>query len=88
MSYNLCFLASISSINICGLTISFIHGGSMGYPFKNIFDFATAGDWDCVAALERLPALHYSVYFIFSSFGTWVSLWNFETIRGSLMRPK
>ena len=30
---------------------------------------ATAGDWDCVAAVERLPALHYSVDFIFLSFG-------------------
>ena len=39
------------------------------YPFKNIFDFTTAGDWDCVAAVERLPALHYSVDFIFLSFG-------------------
>ena len=39
------------------------------YPFENIFDFTTAGDWDCVAAVERLPALHYSVDFIFSSFG-------------------
>ena len=29
----------------------------------------TSGDWDCVAAIERLPALHYSVYFIFLSFG-------------------
>ena len=38
-------------------------------PFKNIFDFTTAGDWDCVAAVERLPALHYSVDFIFLSFG-------------------
>ena len=35
----------------------------------NIFDFTTAGDWDCVAAVERLPALHYSVSFIFMSFG-------------------
>ena len=34
-----------------------------------IFDFTTAGDWDCVAAVERLPALHYSVDFIFLSFG-------------------
>ena len=42
---------------------------SKGYPFKNIFDFTTAGDWDCVAAVERLPALQYSVYFIFLSFG-------------------
>ena len=38
---------------------------SKGYPLKNIFDFTTAGDWDCVAAVERLPALHYSVDFIF-----------------------
>ena len=37
--------------------------------FKNIFNFTTAGDWDCVAAVERLPALHYSVGFIFLSFG-------------------
>ena len=39
------------------------------YPFKNIFDFTTAGDWNCVAAVERLPVLHYSVDFIFLSFG-------------------
>ena len=39
------------------------------YPCKNIFDFTTAGDWDCVAAVERLRALHYSVDFIFFSFG-------------------
>ena len=39
--------------------------------FKNIIllDFTTAGDWDCVAAVERLHALHYSVDFIFLSFG-------------------
>ena len=37
--------------------------------FKNIFDFTTAGDWDCVAAVKRLPVLHYSVDFIFLSFG-------------------
>ena len=42
---------------------------SKGYPFKNIFDFTTAGDWDCVVAVERLTALHYSVDFIFLSFG-------------------
>ena len=52
------------------------------YPFKNIFDFTTAGDWDCVAAVERLeiPALHYSVDFIFLSFGIMgfiVELWNY-----------
>ena len=37
-------------------------------PFKNIFNFTTAGDWDCVAAVERPPALHYSVDLIFLSF--------------------
>ena len=42
---------------------------SKGYPFKNIFDFITAGDWDCVAAVERLPALYYGVDIIFLSFG-------------------
>ena len=35
----------------------------------NIFDFTTAYDWDCVAAVERLPAIHYIVDFIFLSFG-------------------
>ena len=29
--------------------------------FKVIFDFTTAGDWDCVAVVERLPDLHYSL---------------------------
>ena len=38
-------------------------------PFLEHIDFTTAGDWDCVAAVERLPALHYSVDFIFLSFG-------------------
>ena len=42
---------------------------SKGYPFKNIFHFTTAGDWDCVAAVERLPVLYYSIDFIFLSFG-------------------
>ena len=37
--------------------------------FKNTFDFTTAGDWDYVAVVERLPALHYSAYFLFLSFG-------------------
>ena len=62
--------------------------GSKGYPFKNIFDFTTAGVWDCVAAVERLPALHYSVDLFSCPLGSWVSLWIFETIRGSLMKPK
>ena len=61
---------------------------SKGYPFKNISDFTTAGDWDCVAAVERLPGLHYSVDLFSCPLGSWVSLWNFESIRGSLMTPK
>ena len=35
----------------------------------SIFDFTTAGYWDCVVAVECLPALHYNVDFIFLSFG-------------------
>ena len=50
----------------CDLTTVFV---SKGYPFKNIFDFTTVCDWDCVAAEERLLALHYSVDFIFLSVG-------------------
>ena len=41
-----------------------------------------------MAAVERIPALHYSVDYIFLSFGIMGFLWNFETIRGSLMKPK
>ena len=37
--------------------------------FKNIFDFTTADDWDCVAAVARIHALHSSVDFIILSFG-------------------
>ena len=37
--------------------------------FKNTFDFTTAGDWDHVTVVERLPVLQYSVDFIFLSFG-------------------
>ena len=50
-------------------TCSRSHQYTKDYPFKNMFDFTTAGDWHCVAAVERLPALHYSVDFIFLSFG-------------------
>ena len=55
----------------CTLCLQFFGAvfASKGCPFKNIFDFTTAGDWDCVVAVERLPALHYSVDFIFLSFG-------------------
>ena len=63
-------LASLAQ-EICTLKFQLFGAvfASKGYPFKNIFDFTTAGDWDCVAAVERLPALHYSVDFIFLSFG-------------------
>ena len=82
-------LASLAQ-EICELWFQFFGAvfASKENSFKNIFDFTTAGDWDCVAAVERLPALHYSVDFIFLSFGIMASLWNFETIRGSLMKPK
>ena len=39
------------------------------YIIYVIFVSSTAGDWDCVAAVERLPALHYIVDIIFLSYG-------------------
>ena len=56
--------------------------------FKNTFYFTTAGDWDYVAVVDRLPALHYSVDFIFLSFGIMGFIVELKTIRRSLMRPK
>ena len=52
---------------ICTLWFQFFDAffAPKGYPFKNTFDFTTAGDWGCVAAVEHLPALHYSVEFFF-----------------------
>ena len=41
-----------------------------------------------MAVVERLPALYYSVDFIFLSFGIMGSIVELKTIRGSLMRPK
>ena len=63
-------LASLAQ-KICTLWFQFFDAffASKGYPFKNIFDFTTAGDCDSVAMGERLPALHYSVDFIILSFG-------------------
>ena len=63
-------LASLAQ-EICTLWFQFFCAVfvSKRYPFKNTFDFTTAGDWVCVAAVERLPALHFSVDFIFLSFG-------------------
>ena len=29
--------------------------------FKNIFDFTTAGEWDCMVAVKHLLAIHYSL---------------------------
>ena len=37
---------------------------------KNIFDFTTTSDRDCVAAIECLLTLYYSVELIFLSFET------------------
>ena len=62
-------LASLAQ-EICTLYFQFFGAvfAPKGYPFKNIFEFIKAGDGDCVEAVERLPALHYSVDFIFLSF--------------------
>ena len=50
--------------------------------------FTTAGEWDCVAVVKRLFALHYSVDYICNviPLGSRIPLWYFETIKGSLMR--
>ena len=82
-------LASLAQ-EICTLYFQFFDAvfAYRGYPFKNIFDLTTAGDLECVAAVERLPALHYMEILFSCPLGSWVSLWNFETIRGSLMKPK
>ena len=63
-------LASLAQ-ELCTLWFQFLCAviASKGYTFKNLYDFTTAEYWDCVAAVERLPALHYSVDFIFLSFG-------------------
>ena len=63
-------LASLAQ-EVCTLWFQFFGAvfASKGYPFKNIFDFTTAVDCDCVAADERLPVLHFCVDFIFLSFG-------------------
>ena len=63
-------LASLAQ-EICTLLFQFFGAvfASKGYPFKIIFDFTTADDWDCVAAVERHPALYCSVDFIVLSFG-------------------
>ena len=45
------------------------HSRGQKFRVKNIIDLTTAGVWDCVAAVERLPALHYSVNFMLLSFG-------------------
>ena len=44
---------------------------------------------ETVVAVERPPALDYSAGLLFSrSMGSWIPLWNFETIRMSLMGSK
>ena len=45
-------LASLAQV-ICTLWFQFFGAvfASKGYSFKTIFDFTTAGDWDCVAAV-------------------------------------
>ena len=63
-------LASLAQ-EICILSFQFFSAvfASKGYTLENILDFTTAGDWDCAAAVERLPALYHSVDFIFLSLG-------------------
>ena len=63
-------LASLAQ-KICTLWFQLFDAfyASKRYLCKNKFDFTTAGGWDCMATVECLPALHYSVDFMFLSFG-------------------
>ena len=58
--HNMCMHINVNYIVETQLNFQFFGQffASKGYPCKNIFDFTTAGDWDCVAAVERLSALH------------------------------
>ena len=49
---------------------------------KNIFDFTTSGEWDCVAAVERLSGLHFSVDSIILSFGIWFRRGTWKLLEG------
>ena len=42
---------------------------SKGYPFKNIFDFTTAGDWDCVGFASK--GYPFKNTFDFTTAGDW-----------------
>ena len=60
---------AMMGLYVCVLASAWLNGFfylNLGLLF--LFE-STAGDWDCVAAVERLQALHYSVDFIFLSFG-------------------
>ena len=48
----------------------------------NIFDFTTSGDWDCMAAVDRLPALRYSVYLFSCPLGSWVECGTMKLLEG------
>ena len=53
------------------------------YIVHTILHFAELQFWDCVIAVERLPALHYSVDFIFLPFGIMgfiVEFWNCQRV--------
>ena len=53
---------------------------TVNVPWMVVNNQIPAGDWDCVAAVERLPALHFSVDFIFLPFGIMgfiVEFWNY-----------
>ena len=44
--------------------------------FKDIYNFITTGDRECVAAVERLPFLHYSVDMFSCPLVSRIQLWN------------
>ena len=50
--------------------------------FENIFDLDTADDWDCVEAVERLPALHYNVDLFSCPLGSWFHCRTLKLLEG------
>ena len=47
---------------------------------RNIFNFTTAGDLDCVVTVKSLPAHHHSVDLISGPLGSLIPLRSFEDI--------
>ena len=72
---NLYTLVAVLRCILCFQRITFLrtYWNVLVQLYRHTYDFLgnenSAGDWDCLAVVERLPAFHCSVDFIFLSFG-------------------